>query len=111
MNSLKDAVAVATDAMYVILGASGNTGSIIADSWLSKGRKARVVGRDAGRLQRFVRKGAEAFTANVSDAAALTKAFRGARAAYLMVPSAKSREDQERDSDAITKAVKESGLR
>jgi len=99
------------DAIYVILGASGNTGSIIADSLVSKGRKARVVGRDAGRLQRFVRKGAEAFTAEVSDVAALTKAFRGARAAYLMLPPAKSREDQERDSDAIAKAVKESGLR
>src|SRR6266436_1782029 len=111
MNSPKERAAGVTDAVYVILGASGNTGSIIADSLLSKGRKARVVGRDAGRLQRFVRKGAEAFTANVSDAAALTKAFRGARAAYLMLPPAKSREDQERDSDGIAKAVKESGLR
>jgi len=110
MKSLKDAVAVAADAMHVILGASGNTGSIIANSLLAEGRKVRVMGRDAGRLQRFVRKGAEAFTANVSDAAALTKALSGARAAYLMLPPAKSREDQERDSDAIAKAVKESGL-
>src|SRR6202166_1485361 len=111
MNSLKDAVAVAADAMHVILGASGNTGSIIANSLLSKGKKARVMGRDAGRLQRFVRKGAEAFTADMSDAAALTIAFSGARAAYLMLPPVTSREDQERESDAIAKAVKESGLR
>jgi len=111
VNSLKDKVAVATDAMHVILGASGNTGSIIADSLLSKGKKVRVVGRDAGRLQGFVGKGAEAFSADMSDAAALTKAFSGARVAYLMLPPAKSREDQERDSDAIAKAVKESGLR
>src|SRR5580693_3324091 len=97
--------------MYVILGASGNTGSIIADSLLSKGKKVRVVGRDAGRLQRFVRKGAEAFAGDVSDAAALTKAFRGARAAYLLLPPITSREDQERESDAIAKAVTESGLR
>jgi uncharacterized protein YbjT (DUF2867 family) len=110
MNSLKDN-AVGANAMYVILGASGNTGSIIANSLLSKGRKVRVIGRDAGRLQSFVRKGAEAFTANVSDAVALTKAFRGARAAYLMLPPITSREDQERESDAIAKAVKESGLR
>ena len=102
--------AVGADAMYVILGASGNTGSIIANSLLSKGRKVRVIGRDAGRLQSFVRKGAEAFTANVSDAAALTKAFSGARAAYLMLPPITSREDQERDSDGIAKAAKESGL-
>jgi uncharacterized protein YbjT (DUF2867 family) len=110
MNSHKNSVAVATDAVHVILGASGNTGSIIADSMLSEGKKVRVVGRDAGRLQRFVRRGAEAFTATMSDAAALTEALSGARAAYLMLPPAKSREDQERDSDGIAKAVKESGL-
>src|SRR5579862_6573218 len=110
MNSLKDAVAVAADNMHVILGASGNTGSIIANSLLSEGKKVRVIGRDAGRLQRFVRKGAEAFTAEMSDAAALTEAFRGARAAYLLLPPINSREDQERESDAIAKAVRESGL-
>src|SRR5579863_2770108 len=102
---------VGLNGIYAILGASGNTGSIIADFLLSKGRKVRVVGRDAARLQRFVRKGAEAFTADVSDAAALTKAFSGARAAYLMLPPITSREDQERESDAITQAVTESGLR
>jgi hypothetical protein len=111
MNSVKDKAAVVTDVVYVILGASGHTGSIIANSLLLKGEKVRVLGRDAGRLQRFVRKGAEAFTANISDAAALTKAFSGARAAYLMLPPPTSREDQERLSDAIAKAVKESGLR
>src|ERR1700745_369516 len=102
---------VALNGMYVILGASGNTGSIIADSLLSKGKKVRVVGRDAGRLQRFVRQGAEAFTGDVSDAAALTKAFTGARAAYLLLPPITWREDQERESDAIAKAVTKSGLR
>jgi uncharacterized protein YbjT (DUF2867 family) len=110
MNSPKDKVAVSTDAVYVILGASGNTGSIIADSLLSKGKRVCVLGRDLGRLHRFVRQGAEAFTTDVSDAAALTKAFSGARAAYLMSPPPKSREDQERESDAIAKAVTESGL-
>jgi uncharacterized protein YbjT (DUF2867 family) len=102
---------VVSNEMYLILGASGNTGSIIANSLLSAGKKVRVVGRDSGRLQRFVDKGAQAFTATVSDAAAITKAFSGARAAYLMLPPAKSREEQERDSDAIAKAVRKSGLR
>jgi uncharacterized protein YbjT (DUF2867 family) len=111
MNSLKDKASISTDATYVILGATGNTGSIIADTLLSRGKKVRVVGRDAERLQRFVRKGAEAFTGDVSDAAALTKAFSGARAAYLLLPPITSREDQERESDAIAQAVKESGLR
>jgi uncharacterized protein YbjT (DUF2867 family) len=103
--------AVDSNTKYVILGASGNTGSIIADFLLAKGKKVRVVGRDAGRLQRFVSKGAQAFTADLSDAAALTKAFSAARAGYLMLPPIVSREDQERESDAIAKAAKESGLR
>src|SRR6202522_3385949 len=102
---------VVSNEMYVILGASGNTGSIVANFLLSKGQKVRVVGRDPGRLQRFVDRGAEAFTADMSDAAALAKAFSGGRAAYLMLPPAKSREEQERDSDGIAKAVKQSGLR
>ncbi len=106
MNSTVD-----SNAVHVILGASGNTGSIVADFLLSKRKKVRVVGRDAGRLQRFVRKGAEAFTADVSDVTALTKAFQGARAAYLMLPPIFSREEQEQQSDAIAKAVKDSGLR
>jgi len=109
MNSSRDKVAM--DAMYVVLGSSGNTGSIIADFLLSKGQKVRVVGRDPGRLQRFLRKGAEAYTADFSDAAALTKAFSGPRAAYLLLPPLNSREEQERQSDAIAKAVKGSGLR
>ena len=57
-----------------------------------------------------MRNGAEAFTANLSDAVALAKALSGARAAYLMLPPVTSREDQERLSDAIANAVKESGL-
>jgi uncharacterized protein YbjT (DUF2867 family) len=111
MNSFKNKPAVEADGTYVILGASGNTGSIIANFLLSKGKSVRVVGRDAGRLRRFVRAGAEAFTSETSDSTALTKAFGGARAAYLLLPPITSREDQERQSDAFAKAAKESGLR
>ncbi len=46
----------------------------------------------------------------MTDVTALTKAFGGARAAYVMLPPITSREDQERESDAIAKAVKASGL-
>ena len=39
---------VVANGIYVILGASGNTGSIIANDFLLNGKKVRVVGRDAG---------------------------------------------------------------
>jgi uncharacterized protein YbjT (DUF2867 family) len=48
--------------------------------------------------------------ADVGDAAALTRAFSGAHAAYLLLPPITSREDQERQSDAFAKAAKESGV-
>ncbi|AEU34641.1 hypothetical protein [Granulicella mallensis] len=39
---------VISNDLHVISGASGNAGSIIANDLLLKGKKVRVVGRDAG---------------------------------------------------------------
>lgn len=100
--------------MYTVLGARGNIGSVITKMLLEKGEKIRVFGRHAGRLQAFVQKGAEAVVGDVGDSAALTKAFTGARAAFLMVPpglkSPDYRADQERASEAISTAAKKAGL-
>jgi uncharacterized protein YbjT (DUF2867 family) len=100
--------------MYTVLGATGNIGSVITKTLLDKGEKVRVVGRNAARLHPFVQKGAEAFVAEISDAQALTRAFSGARAAFLMLPpgmrSQNYSADQERESDAISGAVKKAGL-
>ncbi len=100
--------------MYTILGATGNIGSIITKKLLEKGEKVRVVGRNAAKLQPFVQRGAEAFVADVTDANALTQAFLGARAAFLMVPPNLTSPDysveQEAASDAIASAVKNSGM-
>src|SRR5258708_6434785 len=101
--------------MYVILGATGNIGSIISNTLLAKGEKVRVVGRSSSKLQPFVERGAVPFPADVRDAAALSKAFSGARAAFLMVPPDPTAQDyraqQEQTSDALASAVQESGLK
>ncbi|HYL62421.1 MAG TPA: NAD(P)-binding domain-containing protein, partial [Candidatus Methylomirabilis sp.] len=39
--------------MYVILGATGNTGAAVADNLLAAGQKVKVVGRSKERLARF----------------------------------------------------------
>jgi nucleoside-diphosphate-sugar epimerase len=111
MTSVNDSTTEKPGDTYVILGATGNTGSIISNFLLSSGKKVRVIGRDAARLQRFVRKGALPFTTDMTDSTALAKAFSGGQAAYLMLPPITTREDQERQSDAIAKAATESGLR
>jgi uncharacterized protein YbjT (DUF2867 family) len=100
--------------MYAIIGASGNTGKVVAGKLLAHGEKVRVIGRDASRLESLVQKGAEGFVASVTDAAALTRAFTGAKAVYLMIPPNPAipnvREDQERVSDALTAAVRNASV-
>jgi uncharacterized protein YbjT (DUF2867 family) len=100
--------------MYAILGATGHTGSVAAEKLLAAGQKVRVIGRDAKRLERFSQKGAEAVVADVTDAAALEKAFAGARAVYALIPPAIDKPDvrayQEKVTDAITAAIQKSGV-
>jgi uncharacterized protein YbjT (DUF2867 family) len=92
--------------MYVVTGATGHTGSVVADALLAAGKRVRVIGRDAKRLERFTHKGAEAFVADAADAAAITNAFSGAEAAYLIIPPY-----QARVGDSLVSAVKKNALK
>jgi uncharacterized protein YbjT (DUF2867 family) len=101
--------------MQVVLGASGNTGHIVAQNLLARQQKVRVVGRNAAHLQSHAAKGAEVFIADVTDAAALTKAFQNADAAYVMIPPNPTSNDplaySERVGDAIAAALKNAGVK
>jgi uncharacterized protein YbjT (DUF2867 family) len=95
--------------MYVVTGATGNTGKLIAQALLSNGKKVRIIGRDKGRLQSLVEKGAEVFIGSLGDAAAMTRAFSGAKAVYAMIPPNLSAQDnrayQNTVGDALAKAI------
>jgi uncharacterized protein YbjT (DUF2867 family) len=95
--------------MIVITGATGNTGRPAIEALLARGEKPRVIGRDARKLETFVQRGAEAVVADVQDAQALTNAFHGATAVYLVIPGAlhleNFREYQECVSNAFAAAV------
>jgi uncharacterized protein YbjT (DUF2867 family) len=101
--------------MYVVIGASGNTGSVVANSLLDRGKKVRAIGRHAERLQPLVARGAEAFIADLSDAEALTRAFNGAEGAYLMIPpnaqSQNFRAEQRAICEAIGSALEKAGVK
>jgi uncharacterized protein YbjT (DUF2867 family) len=101
--------------MYVITGATGNTGSGVAERLLAEGEKVRVVGRDPKRLERFTQKGAESFIADATDAGALTNAFVGATAVYAMIPpniaSPDFRVYEESVSDALRSAIEKNGIK
>lgn len=91
--------------MYVITGASGNTGSVIARKLLDSGKQVRVIGRNHDHLREFTSRGAEAAIINMMDAAKLARAFHGAEAVYAMIPPNPSEADVYGYDERITTAL------
>jgi uncharacterized protein YbjT (DUF2867 family) len=100
--------------MYVVTGATGNTGNVVARILLTKGAKVRVIGRNADHLQALVAKGAESFVTDLTDAATLARAFNGAQAAYVMMPPNFTAPDyrvfQDRVTATIAAALRSAGI-
>jgi uncharacterized protein YbjT (DUF2867 family) len=91
--------------MYVVTGATGNTGRVVASQLLDQGKKVRVIGRSKERLQPLVDRGAEAFVADLSDQATLTKAFTGAEGVYAMIPPSATSKDFRDEQRQVAKAI------
>ncbi|HAR46904.1 MAG: hypothetical protein A2X56_09125 [Nitrospirae bacterium GWC2_57_13] len=91
--------------MYAILGATGHIGSTIADILLTKGEKIRVIARSVDRLRPLVKRGAEAFAGDAADPAFLTKAFKGADAAFTLVPPNLTAKDFLAYADTMSKSI------
>jgi len=72
--------------MYVIIGASGNTGSIVANRLLDAGKQVRVVSRSEDHLKPLLEKGAEPAIGDLEDKSFTNQLFKDARAAYVLVP-------------------------
>jgi len=73
------------DRLYVVTGATGRTGNVVAETLLAYGKRVRVIGRNPNKLQRFVRLGADPFIAEPMDARAMRRAFADAAVAYVML--------------------------
>ena len=99
--------------MYVVIGATGNTGSIVANKLANQGKKVRVVGRNAEHLAQF--KKAEPFVGDVTDNTAMAKAFQGAQAVYLMMPPNATIPDykayQQQVIESLGAAVEKNGVK
>lgn len=72
--------------LYVVMGASGNVGGVVATRLLEAGKKVRVVARNAERLKAFAGRGAEVMTGSLEDAEFVSRALSGATAAYTLIP-------------------------
>src|SRR5262249_16825678 len=75
----------------------------------------RALGRSESKLAELKSAGAEVFEGDTKDAAFLAKAFRGAEAVYTLLPTDRRapdyRAEQDRQGEAIVKAIRESGVR
>ena len=80
--------------MYVVSGATGNTGSAVAERLLEKGLPVRVIVRSQEKGADFAKLGAEVAVADLHDAATLTEALKGGTVLYLMNPPAYRSDDQ-----------------
>lgn len=95
--------------MFVIAGASGHTGSVVASTLLAQGKKVRVIVRDEKKGAPWRQKGAEVAVASLDDAAALGRALAGADGVYALIPPDFAAEDplaaQARIVDGWTHAI------
>jgi uncharacterized protein YbjT (DUF2867 family) len=101
--------------MYVITGATGNIGKVLATELLSKGKKVRAIARNADKLKELAEKGADIMVGDLSDAHFVKKAFAGATAAFCMIPGDTKSDDfkkhQHHVVDNLFEAVKENHIK
>jgi uncharacterized protein YbjT (DUF2867 family) len=72
--------------MFVVAGASGNTGKIVAKRLLAAGKKVRAIVRHPDKAKDLADQGAELVSADLGDRAAFEKALAGASGLYLLSP-------------------------
>ena len=100
--------------MFVVLGATGNTGSAVVETLLSRKQPVRIVVRSADKGEAWKAKGAEISVASLDDVPALTKAFEKANGVYLLVPpnygASTWLAEQRQRMDQAAEAVKCSGI-
>lgn len=101
--------------MYAVAGVSGNTGSVVAEELLRRGKKVRVIVRNEEKGQPWKAKGAEVAVASVEDAEALGRALSGVDGAYLLNPPDLTTNDAigraQRIGDVFAQAIRTSGVK
>jgi uncharacterized protein YbjT (DUF2867 family) len=100
--------------MFVVLGTTGHTGAVVAETLLARQQSVRVVVRSAEKGAAWKAKGAEVAVASLEDVPAMTKALTGAASVYLLVPpnygATAWLAEQRQRMDQAAQAVKASGV-
>src|ERR1700754_1989542 len=73
--------------MFAITGITGQVGGQLARALLASGQPVRAIVRDARKGEAWAGLGCDVAIAKMEDAAALTAAFKGANAVFILPPS------------------------
>ena len=100
--------------LFAISGATGQTGSVVAQTLLSAGHPVRLLVRDPGKAAQWKEQGAQVVETDFTDHASLAQGLSGASAAYFMSPpdyhSADMFASTKKHCDVWRRAVEQSGL-
>ena len=100
--------------MFVVVGATGNTGSAVVETLLIRKQPVRIVVRSADKGAAWKAKGVEIAVASLDDVSSLAKAFEGAKGVYILVPpnygATAWLADQRSRMDHAAEAVKRSAM-
>jgi uncharacterized protein YbjT (DUF2867 family) len=72
--------------MYVVAGATGHTGQVVAETLLDRKQPVRVIVRDEAKGAPWKARGVEVAVAALEDPQALARALAGADGVYALVP-------------------------
>lgn len=101
--------------MYIVTGATGNTGKLVAQGLLDAGKSVKVISRSAEKVKTLTEKGAESFIGNMENTDFLNRSFEGATAVYALIPlhmtAPDVREYQNKIAEAIANAIKVNGVK
>jgi uncharacterized protein YbjT (DUF2867 family) len=75
-----------TNNLVVVTAATGNIGRKLVERLLEKKKMVRAVARNEKKLEPLAKIGAEILAASVEDPSAMTKAFSGAAAVFILIP-------------------------
>lgn len=91
--------------MYVITGATGRVGGQVAHALLKRGLPVRVVVRDVAKARTLVEDGCEVVVSAMDDELALSHAFTGAEAVFVLLPPTFDPSSDYRESKANVHAL------
>lgn len=98
--------------MYVVAGATGNTGSVVADSLLEQGKPVTVIVRSEEKGQPWKSKGATIAIGSFEQPETVVETLKNADGAYLLIPPASGIVQQERERivQSLAQAVEKSAV-